>query len=210
MLEGGGMVKVEVFSTGKEAQEKLNQFIFKNHDVVSSMVTELLLRATVYRASAEFKRSRLLDTDAPFTKKEAELLCKGLKQEGKANSFVRLYRLMEKNNYGFTYASVNPYDYAIFNSYDSVKSLAKRIHQEVTKPDYELLGLKSVPMLYTILEATTFPEKKRQQARELPEYRALTLEQKIICEQEFDKYLEKGLTTVEINSFIGEYAKFFN
>ncbi|MDP3698136.1 MAG: hypothetical protein Q8R47_00965 [Nanoarchaeota archaeon] len=204
------MVKIEVFSTTKEANEKLKIFIFKNGDAASSLVTELLVRGNIYRTSAEFGRVHPLDPDAPFTKEEMQRLCKNLRQKEKANSFVRLYSIVGINQYGFTYASLNPYDCNIFNSYDSVKSLAKRVHQEVTKEPYEVLGLKTVPVLYTILEALPLPEEKRQQVRESPDFQALTLEQKIACEQELDNYRDKGLTATEIDAFICEYVKFFN
>ncbi|GEM_PF-4902265 len=204
------MVKVEVFSTDKEAQEWLKKSIYTNHDVVSSMISELLVRATVYRASPEFRRIHSLDLEGPFTKEETQLLCKGLKPEGKANSFVRLYSIVGMPYYGFTYASVNPYDSTIFNSYDSVKSLAKRVYQEVTKKEHEILGIKTVPMLYTILEPLPFPEEKREQVRKSADFQALTLEQRILCEQELEQYREKGLTPTETQALVLEYVKFCN
>ena len=202
------MAKVEVFSTLKEADQKLRIYFSKNADIVHKIFTELQARHTVYRQSADFNKRHAGDKNAALTVEELLLLSRGLGKGEVVTSLVKLYAF--EQSYGLDYTVFTPKDAITFIPYESIAALTASAREQIELEKGGNIGLKNVPLFYTVLEPFTYSGQDKRKAREAMKYDSLSLENKVILDHHLDTYLERGLTPTEIKEFVAGYVKFLN
>ena len=203
------MTKVEVFSTFKEADERLRIHFSKNRDVVIGIFHELQARAEVYKQSADFKKLHPEEEETDFTAKEVILLSKGLGRGETATALIKLYSF-DLNYYGFDQMVFNPNNPLTCAPCDSIETVAEKVREQLKQEKSEHIGFRVEPVFYTVLEPFSYSEEDKRQAREILNYEALSLEDKLIFNNHVDEYVERALTMAEIKRFISGYTKFLN
>ncbi len=203
------MVTVEVFSTFKEAGEKLEMYYIRNNDASIKMLNELEARYGVYVKSADFHKLHPKDKDEPLTKQEMLTLCTNIGKGKSLTYLIRLYACGLKP-YNFDYGMYDPDDLTPHIPQDSIKSLAEEAHKLLNQNNKNIFQIKGTPLFYTVREPYTFSEEEKKVVREHPKYQAFPLERKLTIDKQLNSYVERSLTSEEVKEFTDGYARFFN
>lgn len=203
------MVKVEIFTTIKEADQKLKIHYSKNCGILINMLTEFQARHDVYSQSAIFHELHPKGKNSPLTKQEMQLLCKDLGKEEVLTCLVKLYACGLKP-YNFDYGIYDPSDLTPELPQDSLETLAEKVHILLKEDNQGIISVKATPLFYTVRELYTFSVQEKIAARELLKYHSLSLEEKFRINKQLDSYVERSLTTEEIKEFTAGYTRFLN
>ena len=203
------MVKVEIFTTVKEADRKLEKFYSKNLGILINMLTEIKARHDVYSQSANFHKLHPEGKDSPLTLQEMQLLCKDLGKGEVLTYLVKLYACGLKP-YNFDCGIYDPSDLVPNLPQDSLETLAENVHLLLKEDNQSIISVKATPLFYTVRELYTFSVQEKIAARELLKYQSLSLEEKLTINKQLDSYVERSLTTEEIKDFTVGYARFLN
>ncbi|MEK6905976.1 MAG: hypothetical protein AABX24_06245 [Nanoarchaeota archaeon] len=203
------MVKVEIFTTIKEADQKLKIHYSKNRGILTNMLTEIQARRDVYGQSAKFHKLHPEGKNSQLTLQEMQLLCKDLGKGEVLTYLVKLYACGLKP-YNFDYGIYDPNDLVPDLPQDSLEALAEKVHLLLKEDNQSIMGVKATPLFYTVRELYTFSVQEKITARELLNYQSLSSEEKFRINKHLDSYVERSLTTEEIKDFTLGYARFLN
>lgn len=203
------MVKVEIFTTIKEADQKLKIHYSKNISAVKRILTKTQTRCEEYCQSADFHNRHPEGKNSPVTMQEMQSLCKDLGQGEIITYLVRLYACGLKP-YNFDYGLFDSNDLVPYLPQDSLEVLAEKVHLFLKEDNQNIMGVKATPLFYTVRELYTFSVQEKIAARELLNYQSLSLEEKLTLNKQLDSYVERSLTTEEIKEFTIGYARFLN
>ena len=203
------MVKVEVFSTLAEADNSLRIHVSKNVDLAHKIFTELQERAKVYKQTAEFDQLHPGNKEAKLTTGELTILSRGLARGETATALVKLYAF-DLNRFAFDYTVFNPNDALTFAAYNSIDALSAKVREQLDQEKGGNIGLRTEPIIYTVLEPFTYSKVDKWKARQALNYKGLSREDKLILDKHLDYHLERGLSAIEIQEFKSAYVKFLN
>ncbi len=203
------MVKVQVFDTLEKAVIRLDSLFHKNKLVWVAMTSEFKAREKMYRKSAAYQKQHGTDLTAPLTMEETFVLGANVGKGEEVSSFPYLIA-QGISGYGF-YLNLMDLDTAEFHGpYDSITSLVEATRQTNNRKNYSHLGIKVSPIYYTVRQPFTYSESEKNDLKKAMGFSSLTSESQETLEKYLDNYVERCLSTEEIQEFVRGHTKFLN
>jgi len=203
------MVKVRIFDSLEKAVIKFDQYFYKNNLVWTSMISEFKARERVYRKSVGYQKRHGADLEAQLAEEEIVVLAAGVGKGEEVSSFSNLVA-HGISGYGF-YLNLMDLDNAKYHGpYDSISSLVEAAGQAKDKKMYSHLGVRISPIYYTVRLPFTYSESQKNDIKKALEFSRLSKESQEVLEKYLDDYIERCLTSQEIQEFLKRHTKFLN
>ena len=203
------MVKVHIFDTLEKAVIRLDAYFHKNNLVWTSMISEFKARESVYRKSAGYQKRHGADLEAPLTGEETFVLGTNIGKREEVSSFSNLVA-HGISGYGFYHNLMDLNNSEFHGPCDSIASLVEATRQTNDGKTYSHLGIKVSPIYYTVRQPFTYSESQKDDIKKALKFSRLTEESQGLLEKYLDNYIERCLTSQEIQEFLKGHTKFLN